>query len=118
MNTIVEHIRDQRKNLIPDEFRRNELDFQIGCTTSTHTSCSILSFNSIQQNYNDDNSHKETHKTSNNEEHDGHSNQDLTVNCRRYLKQNSNETSSCAQDAHQTKCPRNKESLYYKEVPV
>ena len=78
MNTIVEHIRDQRTNSIPDEFRRNELYFHIGCTTSTHTSRSLLSFNSIRQNYNDDNSNKETHETSNNEENDGHSKGALT----------------------------------------
>jgi hypothetical protein len=82
MNTIVEHMRDQPTsgvhtevlnittnnslNSIPDEVRRNELNFQIGCTTSTHTSCSLLSFNSSRQNYNDDSSNKETHKTSDN----------------------------------------------------
>ena len=112
MNTIVEHMSDQQTsgvhtevlnsttnyslNPIPDEVRRNELDFQIGCTTSTHTSCSLLSFNYSRQTYNDDNSNKKTHETSDNEENDGHSNQDSTVNCRRYLKRNSNETSSCA----------------------
>jgi hypothetical protein len=134
MNTIVEHMRDQPTsgvhtkvldintnnslNSIPDEVRRNELDFQIGCTTSTHTSRSLFTLDSMQQNYNDDNSNKKTHETSDNEENDGHSNQHSTVNCRRYLKRNSNETSSCAQDAHQTKRPRNKELLYYKEFPI
>ncbi len=52
MNTMVGHMRNERmsvnittnksSNSIPDEVRRNELDFQIGCTTSTHTSCSLL----------------------------------------------------------------------------
>ena len=89
-------------NSIPHEVR-NELDFQLGCTTSTNTSCSILSFNSSQQNYNEDNSNLETHETSDNKENDDHSNQDSAVNCRRYIKQKANEISSCAQDTHQTK---------------
>ena len=62
MNTIVEHIRDQWTKSIPDEVRRNELDFQIGCTTSTHSSRSLFTLDSMQQNYNDDNSNKKTHK--------------------------------------------------------
>jgi hypothetical protein len=127
MHTIVEHMRGQQSsvnittnissNSIPDEVR-NEIDFHIGCNTSTTTSCSLSSFNYSQQNNNEDNSNKETHKTLDNEEHDSHSNQDSTVNCRRYLKRKANETSSCAQGDPQTKCPRNKEPLYYKEFPV
>ena len=35
----------------------------------------------------------------------------------RYLKQKANETSSCAQDAHQKKFPRNDDLLYYTEFP-
>jgi hypothetical protein len=35
----------------------------------------------------------------------------------RYLKQKANETSSCAQDAHQKKIPRNDDLLYYTEFP-
>ncbi len=111
MNIIVEHMRDQRTsgvhtdvlnsttnnslNSIPDDVR-NEIDFHFGCTTSSTNSCSLFSFNYSQQNNNEDNSNKETHKTSDNEEHDGHSNQDSTVNCRRNLKQKTNETSRCA----------------------
>jgi hypothetical protein len=123
MNKIVEHMRDQRtsvnittnksSNSIPDEVR-NELDFHIGCTTATIASCSLSSFNYSPQNYNEDNSNMETHETSNNQEYDSNSHQDSTVNCRRYLKQKANETSSCAQGDPQTKCPRNKEPLYYK----
>ena len=95
MNTIVEHMRDQRtyvnittnkpSNSIPDEVR-NEIDFHIGGTTSITTSCSLSSSNYSQQNNNEDNSNKENQETSDNEEHDSHSNQDSTVNCRRYLK--------------------------------
>jgi ubiquitin C-terminal hydrolase len=108
---------NKSSNSIPDEVR-NEIDFNIGCTTSTTTLRSLSSFNYSQPNNNEDNSNKETHETSDNEEHDSHSNQDSTVNCRRYLKRKANETSSCAQGDPQTKCPRNKEPLYYKEFPV
>jgi hypothetical protein len=94
------------------------MDFNIGCTTSTNTSRSLSSFNFSQQNNNEDNSNKETHETSDNEENDSHSNQDSTVNCRRYLKRKANETSSCAQGDPQTKLPRNKETPYYKEFPL
>ena len=127
LNTIVEHMRDQQtsvnittnksSNSIQDEVR-NEIDFNIGCTTETTSSRSISTFNFSQQNNNENNSNKETHETSDNEEHDSNSNQDSTVNCRRYLKRKANETSSCAQGDPQTKCPRNKEHLYYKEFPV
>ena len=77
----------------------------------------MLSFNSSQQNYNEENSNLETHETSDNKKIDDRSNQDSAVNRRRYLKQKANETSSCAQDTHQTKCPRNEKSIYYKEFP-
>ena len=42
----------------------------------------------------------------------------LIGNCRRNLKRKANETSSCAQGAHQTKYPRNDEIPYYKKFPV
>ena len=86
INTIVKYMADQRTsgvhtavlnstannslNFIPDDIR-NEAEFLLGCTTSTNTSVSLLSFISSQQNYNDDNSNKETHETADNEEHDG-----------------------------------------------
>ena len=60
----------------------------------------------------------EPHETADNEENDWHSNQDLIVNWRRNPKQKANETSSCAQGAHQTKYPRNDEIPYYKKFPV
>ena len=71
-------------------------------------------------NYNEDNYNVESHETAENKENDGHSNQDLIVNCMKNLKQKANETSSCAQGkgAHQTKNPRNDEILYYKDFPV
>jgi hypothetical protein len=78
INNIVEHMRDQPTsgvhtgvlnstinnslNVTSHEIR-NELDFQLGCTMSTNTYCSILAFNSSQQNYNDDNSNLEIHET-------------------------------------------------------
>jgi hypothetical protein len=129
--TLLEHMRDQRMsevymlvlnsttnnflNSIPNEVR-NKANFWLGCTTSTNTSHSLLSFTSSQQNYNEDNCNKETHEKADNEESDGCSNQDSIVNCRRNLKQKANETSICAQGAHQTKCPRNDETPYY-EIP-
>ena len=121
INTLLEHMRDQRTsgvhtpvlnsttnnslNSIPNEVR-NEENFLLGCTTSTNTSRSFLSLTSSQQNYNEDNYNKETHKAADNEENDCHSNHDSIVNCRR-IKKKANETSRCAQGAHQTKCPRN-----------
>jgi ubiquitin C-terminal hydrolase len=115
--TSVNITTNKSSNSIQDEVR-NEIDFNIGCTTETTSSCSISTFNFSQQNNNEDDSNKETCKTSDNKEHDSHSNQDSTVNCRRYLKQKANETSSCAQGDPQTECPRNKEPQYYKEFPV
>ena len=87
INTIAEHMRDQRTSgvhiavlnsttnnslkSIPDELI-NAVNFQLGCTTSTNTSHSFLSLTSSGQNYNEENYNKETHKTANNEENDGH----------------------------------------------
>ena len=125
MNTLLEQMKDQPTSGVPLEVLnitnnssnsipvdvgvRNEIDFHIGCTTATTTSCSISSFNYSQPNYNEDNSNKETHETSDRKENDGHSNQDSTSHCEGYHKQKSNETSSCAQDAHQ-------KSPYYRPI--
>ena len=107
MNTIVEQMRDQPTSGVPLEVLnsttnkssnsipvdvgvRNEINFHIGCTTSSTTSCSLSSFNYSQQYYNDDNSNKEIHETSDNKENDCHSNQDSAINCEGYHKQKSN----------------------------
>ena len=130
IHTILAHMKDQQTswvhmpgvhmlvlnsntntyfNSISNEVRNAE-NFRLGYTTSTNTSHSLLSFNSSQQNYNEDNYNVEFHEPADNKENDGHSN----------LKRKATETSSCAQGqgAHQTKNPRNDEILYNKYFPV